>query len=59
MSEQAEHRDDEATEPENYGSLNVEDDPDGTEDPADLAGTATSEDTSVGYQPSTGEPCEQ
>ena len=47
MFEQVENRDDEATEPENYGSLSVEDDPDGTEDPAP-----------VGYQPSTGEPGE-
>jgi hypothetical protein len=29
---------------EEYGSLSVEDDPDGTVDPADLAGTADSDD---------------
>jgi hypothetical protein len=34
------------------GSLTVEDDPDGTEDPADLAGSAGPEDAEVGYQPS-------
>jgi hypothetical protein len=31
-----------------YGSLTVEDDPTGTEDPADLAGTANSGDEQVG-----------
>jgi hypothetical protein len=38
-----------------YGSLTVEDDPDGTTDPADLAGTATSDDTDVGARPSVSE----
>jgi hypothetical protein len=34
-----------------YGTLTVEDDADGTTDPADLAGTATSDDAEVGYNP--------
>jgi hypothetical protein len=35
---------------EEYGSLTVEDEP-GTVDPADLAGTASSSDEQVGYEP--------
>ncbi|MEU4563670.1 hypothetical protein AB0F72_35290 [Actinoplanes sp. NPDC023936] len=31
-----------------YGSLTVEDDPDGTTDPTDLAGSATADDARVG-----------
>ena len=34
-----------------YGSLTVEDNPDGTVDPADLAGTADKSDDDVVYQP--------
>jgi hypothetical protein len=37
------------------GSLTVEDDPDGTTDPADLAGTTTSDDADVGQRPSVSE----
>jgi hypothetical protein len=36
---------------EEYGSLSVEDNPDGTVDPADLAGTADESDADVVYQP--------
>ena len=35
------------TEPEEYGSLSVEDDPTGTIDPAELAGTADESDEDV------------
>lgn len=35
------------TEPEEYGSLSVEDDPSGTTDPAELAGTANESDEDV------------
>jgi hypothetical protein len=42
-------------EPESHGSLSVEDDPDGTRSPADLAGSASSDDATVGYQPSASE----
>lgn len=38
-----------------HGSLSVEDDPDGTTDPASLAGSATPNDATVGYQPSSSE----
>jgi|tagenome__1003787_1003787.scaffolds.fasta_scaffold16616616_1 hypothetical protein len=38
-----------------YGSLTIEDDPAGTTDPADLAGTATSDDADVGHRPSVSE----
>jgi hypothetical protein len=63
MSEQsrAQSESDEASheeslvEQENYGGLSVEDDPDGTEDPADLAGSTTPDDAKVGYQPSASE----
>jgi hypothetical protein len=34
-----------------YGSLSVEDNPDGTVDPSDLAGTANESDDEVVYQP--------
>jgi hypothetical protein len=34
-----------------YGSLTVEDNPDGTVDPGDLAGTADESDAEVVYQP--------
>ena len=37
----------EQTDPEEYGSLTVEDDPEGTTDPADLAGTADESDEDV------------
>jgi len=36
---------------EEYGSLSVEDDPEGTVNPADLAGTASGSDAEVGYEP--------
>ena len=39
--------DGEQTDPEEYGSLTVEDDPEGTTDPADLAGTADESDEDV------------
>ncbi len=38
-----------------YGSLTVEDNPDGTVDPADLAGTADESDSEVVYQPADSE----
>ena len=37
----------EPTDPEEYGSLTVEDDPEGTTDPAELAGTADESDEDV------------
>jgi len=40
-----------ATSAEEYGSLSVEDNEEGTVFPADLAGTATDEDDDVVYQP--------
>ena len=36
---------------EEYGSLTVEDNPEGTVDPAELAGTADEADDEVAYQP--------
>ena len=36
---------------DDYGSLTVEDNPDGTVDPADLADTADESDAEVVYQP--------
>jgi hypothetical protein len=39
----------------NYGSLSVEDDAAGTEDPADLAGTANPDDADVASEPSVSE----
>lgn len=41
----------ESAEPGEYGHLSVEDDPRGTVDPADLAGTAGPQDEPAGYQP--------
>jgi hypothetical protein len=43
------------TEQQKYGSLSIEDDPDGTEDPAELAGSADPDDAVVSYQPSASE----
>jgi hypothetical protein len=40
----------EGVDPEDYGSLTVEDEP-GTVDPAELAGTASDDDADVGYEP--------
>ena len=40
-----------ATDSEEYGSLSIEDNPEGTVDPADLAGTANESDDEVVYQP--------
>lgn len=54
MSEQSREQP-EIDEPDGYGSLSMEDDPDGTENPADLAGSATPDDADVGYQPSASE----
>ena len=34
-----------------YGSLTIEDNPEGTVDPGDLAGTADESDADVAYQP--------
>ena len=42
-------------EPTEYGSLSVEDDTDGTTDPADLAGTAGPRDAESAQQPSVSE----
>ena len=39
------------TSAEEYGSLSVEDNPEGTVFPADLAGSASDEDDDVVYQP--------
>ncbi len=38
-------------EDDDLGTFTVEDDPGGTVDPADLAGTASSDDADVGYAP--------
>jgi hypothetical protein len=56
MSEQTPEQteDDEQSTPpsaEEYGSLTVEDNPEGTVNPADLAGTASESDDEVVYQP--------
>jgi hypothetical protein len=40
-------RDSDMTDPEEYGSLSVEDDPDGTVDPGELAGGADESDEDV------------
>ena len=40
-----------ADDPENYGGLSIEDDPGGTVDPADVAGTASRDDDTVSYAP--------
>jgi hypothetical protein len=52
--EQNENENDEQSTPmnaEEYGTLSVEDNPDGTVDPADLADTADESDAEVVYQP--------
>ncbi len=36
---------------EEYGNLSVEDDAEGTVNPAELAGTASTDDDAVGYEP--------
>lgn len=38
-----------------YGGLSVEDDSEGTVNPADLAGTASAEDDEVGHHPEPGD----
>jgi hypothetical protein len=43
----AEDKTDEMNDPDQYGSLSVEDDPSGTTDPAELAGTAHESDEDV------------
>ena len=54
MSEQPmEHQ--EPAEASDFGSLSVEDDEAGTQDPADLAGTANSDDAEVASEPSVSE----
>jgi hypothetical protein len=63
MSEQTQHQDDPAerqdgaqtTGPDDYGTMSVEDEPVGTVDPADLAGTARPDDADVGYEPQSSE----
>ena len=40
-----------STDGSDYGTLSVEDDADGTTDPADLAGTGKPDDAQVGYEP--------
>ena len=40
----------EGVDPEDYGSLTVEDEP-GTVNPADLAGSASDDDAGIGYEP--------
>jgi len=42
---------DSSTTPEDVGTLTVEYDPEGTVDPADLAGTAGPQDDDGGYRP--------
>jgi hypothetical protein len=42
-----------------YGGLSLEDDPGGTVNPADLAGTASGDDAEVGYDPEFSEADEQ
>jgi len=39
------------SDPDRYGGLSIEDDPGGTVDPADLAGTADNSDDTVAYAP--------
>ena len=41
------HSNSELTDPDEYGSLSVEDDPEGTVDPAELAGSADETDEDV------------
>ncbi len=45
--------------PEEYGSLTVEDEGAETVDPADVAGTADSDDEEIGYSPNSGADDEQ
>ena len=45
--------------PEEYGSLTAEDEGAETVDPADLAGTADSDDEEIGYSPNSGADEEQ
>jgi hypothetical protein len=59
MSEQPRDSDDPVVTPRppdessgtDYGSLSVEDNPEGTVDPAELAGTGRGDDATVGYEP--------
>lgn len=53
MTEQSPESDasDLAGDPESYGGLSIEDDPGGTIDPAELAGTADESDATVAYAP--------
>lgn len=44
--------------PEQYGGLSIEDDPGGTTDPAELAGTKHASDDEVGYEPNPADPPE-
>lgn len=46
-----EEHDEDSVEGADFGSLSVEDDAEGTVDPAELAGTANADDDEVGYQP--------
>jgi hypothetical protein len=39
------------TDPDEYGELTAQDDPQGTVDPANLAGTAGPQDAAVAYEP--------
>lgn len=55
MSEQPHDTESADGSPEDQGTLSVEDDPDGTTDPADLAGTAGPDDAERSYTPSTSE----
>ena len=43
-----------ATDPEEYGSLTIEDEGAETVEPADRAGTAAPDDADIGYSPDTG-----
>lgn len=49
MADREQHRD---SDDPDYGSLTIEDDPGGTTDPADLAGTATADDADATQEPS-------
>lgn len=54
MSEDASGAQGDADDPmdrEEYGGLSLEDDPQGTVDPAELAGTASEDDDDIGYEP--------
>ena len=48
-----------ASDPEEYGSLTIEDEGATTVDPADLAGTAGPDDDEVGYSPDNGDEDQQ